>query len=229
MRLVCFSNMDVKIENSWKSVLRDEFDKDYFVRLTEFVREEYRTAEAVFPPGNKIFAAFDATPFDEVKVVILGQDPYHNYGQANGLCFSVGDSVQMPPSLVNIFKEVNSDTGAPIPTSGDLTRWARQGVLLLNATLTVRAHQAASHQGRGWEQFTDAAVAALSARRENLVFLLWGNYAKRKGAVIDRSKHLVLESAHPSPLSAYHGFFGNHHFSRANASLVEPGKAPVVW
>ena len=229
MRLVCFSNMDVKIENSWKSVLRDEFDKDYFVRLTEFVREEYRTAEAVFPPGNKIFAAFDATPFDEVKVVILGQDPYHNYGHANGLCFSVGDSVQMPPSLVNIFKEVNSDTGAPIPTSGDLTRWARQGVLLLNATLTVRAHQAASHQGRGWEQFTDAAVAALSARRENLVFLLWGNYAKRKGAVIDRSKHLVLESAHPSPLSAYHGFFGNHHFSRANAYLVEHGKAPVVW
>lgn len=229
MRLVCFSNMDVKIENSWKSVLRDEFDKDYFVRLTEFVRKEYRTAEAVFPPGNKIFAAFDATPFDEVKVVILGQDPYHNYGQANGLCFSVGDSVQMPPSLVNIFKEVNSDTGAPIPTSGDLTRWARQGVLLLNATLTVRAHQAASHQGRGWEQFTDAAVAALSARRENLVFLLWGNYAKRKGAVIDRSKHLVLESAHPSPLSAYHGFFGNHHFSRANAYLVEHGKAPVVW
>lgn len=229
MRLVCFSNMDVKIENSWKSVLRDEFDKDYFVRLTEFVREEYRTAEAVFPPGNKIFAAFDATPFDEVKVVILGQDPYHNYGQANGLCFSVGDSVQMPPSLVNIFKEVNSDTGAPIPTSGDLTRWARQGVLLLNATLTVRAHQAASHQGRGWEQFTDAAVAALSARRENLVFLLWGNYAKRKGAVIDRSKHLVLESAHPSPLSAYHGFFGNHHFSRANAYLVEHGKVPVVW
>ena len=229
MRLVCFSNMDVKIENSWKSVLRDEFDKDYFVRLTEFVREEYRTAEAVFPPGNKIFAAFDATPFDEVKVVILGQDPYHNYGQANGLCFSVGDSVQMPPSLVNIFKEVNSDTGAPIPTSGDLTRWARQGVLLLNATLTVRAHQAASHQGRGCEQFTDAAVAALSARRENLVFLLWGNYAKRKGAVIDRSKHLVLESAHPSPLSAYHGFFGNHHFSRANAYLVEHGKAPVVW
>lgn len=229
MRLVCFSNMDVKIENSWKSVLRDEFDKDYFVRLTEFVREEYRTAEAVFPPGNKIFAAFDATPFAEVKVVILGQDPYHNYGQANGLCFSVGDSVQMPPSLVNIFKEVNSDTGAPIPTSGDLTRWARQGVLLLNATLTVRAHQAASHQGRGWEQFTDAAVAALSARRENLVFLLWGNYAKRKGAVIDRSKHLVLESAHPSPLSAYHGFFGNHHFSRANAYLVEHGKAPVVW
>ena len=229
MRLVCFSNMDVKIENSWKSVLCDEFDKDYFVRLTEFVREEYRTAEAVFPPGNKIFAAFDATPFDEVKVVILGQDPYHNYGQANGLCFSVGDSVQMPPSLVNIFKEVNSDTGAPIPTSGDLTRWARQGVLLLNATLTVRAHQAASHQGRGWEQFTDAAVAALSARRENLVFLLWGNYAKRKGAVIDRSKHLVLESAHPSPLSAYHGFFGNHHFSRANAYLVEHGKAPVVW
>ena len=229
MRLVCFSNMDVKIENSWKSVLRDEFDKDYFVRLTEFVREEYRTAEAVFPPGNKIFAAFAATPFDEVKVVILGQDPYHNYGQANGLCFSVGDSVQMPPSLVNIFKEVNSDTGAPIPTSGDLTRWARQGVLLLNATLTVRAHQAASHQGRGWEQFTDAAVAALSARRENLVFLLWGNYAKRKGAVIDRSKHLVLESAHPSPLSAYHGFFGNHHFSRANAYLVEHGKAPVVW
>lgn len=229
MRLVCFSNMDVKIENSWKSVLRDEFDKDYFVRLTEFVREEYRTAEAVFPPGNKIFAAFDATPFDEVKVVILGQDPYHNYGQANGLCFSVGDSVQMPPSLVNIFKEVNSDTGAPIPTSGDLTRWARQGVLLLNATLTVRVHQAASHQGRGWEQFTDAAVAALSARRENLVFLLWGNYAKRKGAVIDRSKHLVLESAHPSPLSAYHGFFGNHHFSRANAYLVEHGKVPVVW
>lgn len=221
--------MDVKIENSWKTVLREEFDKDYFVRLTEFVREEYRTAEAVFPPGNKIFAAFDATPFDEVKVVILGQDPYHNYGQANGLCFSVGDSVQMPPSLVNIFKEVNADTGAPIPTSGDLTRWARQGVLLLNATLTVRAHQAASHQGRGWEQFTDAAVAALSARREQLVFLLWGNYAKRKGAVIDRSKHLVLESAHPSPLSAYHGFFGNHHFSRANAYLAEHGKTPIVW
>ena len=183
----------------------------------------------VYPPAGRIFAAFDACPFDKVKVVILGQDPYHEPGQANGLCFSVADGVRMPPSLINIYKELGDDLGIPQPATGDLSRWASQGVLLLNSTLTVDAHRAGSHQGRGWEQFTDAAVAALSARREHLVFMLWGSYAIRKGAAIDRTRHLVLTAPHPSPLSAYRGFFGCRHFSQANAYLSAHGQTPVDW
>lgn len=220
--------MDVKIEPSWKAVLAEEFEKDYFSNLTKFVHEEYRTAQ-IFPPGRQIFAAFDATPFNDVKVVILGQDPYHDVNQANGLCFSVNNGVAFPPSLLNIFKEIKSDIGTEIPQSGDLSRWARQGVLLLNATLTVRAHMAGSHQGRGWETFTDAVIAHLAREREHLVFLLWGSYAIKKGAFIDRTRHLVLTSPHPSPLSAHRGFFGNHHFSRANEYLTAHGKIPIVW
>ncbi len=220
--------MTVRIEESWRQELADEWDKDYFVNLTNFVRQEYRNRQ-VFPPGRQIFAAFDATPFNDVKVVILGQDPYHDVGQANGLCFSVNDGVPFPPSLMNIFKEVHDDTGAPIPTSGDLTRWAKQGVLLLNATLTVQAHQAGSHQNRGWEQFTDEVIAHLAKHRENIVFILWGSYAQRKGAFIDRTRHLVLTSPHPSPLSAYRGFFGNHHFSLANDYLQRHGQSPIKW
>ncbi len=220
--------MDVKIEPSWKAVLAEEFEKDYFSNLTKFVHEEYRTAQ-IFPPGRQIFAAFDATPFNDVKVVILGQDPYHDVNQANGLCFSVNNGVAFPPSLLNIFKEIKSDIGTEIPQSGDLSRWAHQGVLLLNATLTVRAHMAGSHQGRGWETFTDAVIAHLAREREHLVFLLWGSYAIKKGAFIDRTRHLVLTSPHPSPLSAHRGFFGNHHFSRANEYLTAHGKTPIVW
>ncbi len=220
--------MNVKIEPSWKAVLAEEFEKDYFSNLTKFVHEEYRTAQ-IFPPGRQIFAAFDATPFNDVKVVILGQDPYHDVNQANGLCFSVNNGVAFPPSLLNIFKEIKSDIGTEIPQSGDLSRWARQGVLLLNATLTVRAHMAGSHQGRGWETFTDAVIAHLAREREHLVFLLWGSYAIKKGAFIDRTRHLVLTSPHPSPLSAHRGFFGNHHFSRANEYLTAHGKTPIVW
>ena len=220
--------MDVKIEPSWKAVLAEEFEKDYFSNLTKFVHEEYRTAQ-IFPPGRQIFAAFDATPFNDVKVVILGQDPYHDVNQANGLCFSVNNGVAFPPSLLNIFKEIKSDIGTEIPQSGDLSRWAHQGVLLLNATLTVRAHMAGSHQGRGWETFTDADIAHLAREREHLVFLLWGAYAIKKGAFIDRTRHLVLTSPHPSPLSAHRGFFGNHHFSRANEYLTAHGKTPIVW
>lgn len=220
--------MDVKIEPSWKAVLAEEFEKDYFSNLTKFVHEEYCTAQ-IFPPGRQIFAAFDATPFNDVKVVILGQDPYHDVNQANGLCFSVNNGVAFPPSLLNIFKEIKSDIGTEIPQSGDLSRWARQGVLLLNATLTVRAHMAGSHQGRGWETFTDAVIAHLAREREHLVFLLWGSYAIKKGAFIDRTRHLVLTSPHPSPLSAHRGFFGNHHFSRANEYLTAHGKTPIVW
>lgn len=220
--------MDVKIEPSWKAVLAEEFEKDYFSNLTKFVHEEYRTTQ-IFPPGRQIFAAFDATPFNDVKVVILGQDPYHDVNQANGLCFSVNNGVAFPPSLLNIFKEIKSDIGTEIPQSGDLSRWARQGVLLLNATLTVRAHMAGSHQGRGWETFTDAVIAHLAREREHLVFLLWGSYAIKKGAFIDRSRHLVLTSPHPSPLSAHRGFFGNHHFSRTNEYLTAHGKTPIVW
>lgn len=220
--------MDVKIEPSWKAVLAEEFEKDYFSNLTKFVHEEYRTAQ-IFPPGRQIFAAFDATPFNDVKVVILGQDPYHDVNQANGLCFSVNNGVAFPPSLLNIFKEIKSDIGTEIPQSGDLSRWAHQGVLLLNATLTVRAHMAGSHQGRGWETFTDAVIAHLAREREHLVFLLWGSYAIKKGAFIDRTRHLVLTSPHPSPLSAHRGFFGNHHFSRANEYLTAHGKTPIMW
>lgn len=220
--------MDVRIEESWKGRLQGEFDKDYFRKLTDFVREEYRS-KTVFPPGNLIFNAFELCPFHRVKAVIIGQDPYHGPGQAHGLCFSVREGVDFPPSLVNIFKEIQSDLGyKPLP-SGDLTRWARQGVLLLNATLTVRAHTAGSHQRKGWEEFTDAAISALNAERENLVFFLWGAYAQKKGESIDRNRHLVLESVHPSPLSASRGFFGNRHFSRCNEYLKEHGIEPVDW
>lgn len=220
--------MDVKIEQGWKACLQDEFDKPYFERLTQFVRQEYATT-TVYPPGALIFNAFNLCPFDQVRVVIIGQDPYHGPGQAHGLCFSVNDGIPFPPSLVNIFKEVQDDLGTPVPPTGNLSRWARQGVLLLNATLTVRAHQAGSHQRQGWEEFTDAVIRVLNERRDHLVFILWGSYAQKKGAFIDRNRHLVLSSAHPSPLSAYHGFFGNRHFSRANQYLVEHGETPVQW
>jgi len=220
--------MEVKIDSTWKERLQPEFDKPYFKTLTDFVREEYSRG-TVYPPGRLIFNAFDLCPFDKVKVVIIGQDPYHEPGQAHGLCFSVNDGVQFPPSLRNIFKEISDDLGKPVPASGDLTRWARQGVLLLNATLTVRAGMAGSHQGHGWEEFTDAVIRELNANRSGLVFILWGSYAKKKGAMIDRSRHLVLSSAHPSPLSAYNGFFGNHHFSLANDWLIKHGEAPIDW
>lgn len=221
--------MEVRIDPSWKEVLKEEFEKEYFKRLTSFVKEEYSGCTPIYPPARLIFNAFDHCPFNDVKVVILGQDPYHGAGQANGLCFSVNKGVQFPPSLLNIFKEIESDTGTPIPQDGDLTRWSDQGVLLLNATLTVRAAQAGSHQKRGWEEFTDAAIRELANRRENIVFILWGSYAQKKGAFIDRNRHLVLTSPHPSPLSAYQGFFGNHHFSRANAYLAEHGKNTIKW
>lgn len=221
--------MDVKIDASWKEVLHNEFEKEYFTRLTSFVKEEYTGPTPIYPPAKLIFNAFDHCPFNDVKVVILGQDPYHGAGQANGLCFSVNKGVAFPPSLMNIFKEIQSDMGTPIPQDGDLTRWSEQGVLLLNATLTVRASQAGSHQKRGWEEFTDAAIRELAERRENIVFILWGSYAQKKGAFIDRSRHLVLTSPHPSPLSAYQGFFGNHHFSKANEYLVQHGKKEIVW
>ena len=220
--------MNVKIEDSWKEQLAKEFEKDYFVRLTDFVREEYKTG-TIYPPGRLIFNAFNLCPFNQTKVVIIGQDPYHGPGQAHGLCFSVNEGIAFPPSLQNIFKEIHSDLGKPIPTNGDLTRWANQGVLLLNATLTVRAHQAGSHQRHGWEEFTDSAIRILAEKRENLVFILWGAYAQKKGAFINRDKHLVLTSAHPSPLSAYNGFFGNKHFSRANEYLISHGITPINW
>lgn len=220
--------MNVKINDSWGKRLTDEFEKPYFERLVHFVRNEYATRR-IFPPGGRIFAAFDACPFDKVKVVILGQDPYHDEGQANGLCFSVADGMPMPPSLVNIFREVSADTGAPMPATGNLDRWASQGVLLLNATLTVEAHRPGSHQRQGWEEFTDSVILKLAAERSNLVFMLWGSYAQRKGAFIDTSRHLVLKSAHPSPLSAYRGFFGNHHFTLANDYLKAHGIEPILW
>ncbi|HAX93618.1 MAG TPA: uracil-DNA glycosylase [Bacteroidales bacterium] len=220
--------MDVKIEPGWKSKLKSEFDKDYFVRLTDFVKAEYRKG-AVYPPGPLIFNAFDVCPFDTVKAVIIGQDPYHGTGQAHGLCFSVKDGIDYPPSLINIFKEIESDIGIRIKASGDLSRWAGQGVLLLNATLTVRAHQAGSHQRKGWEEFTDYAIKVLNDEKQNLVFFLWGAYAQKKGESIDRSRHLVLESVHPSPLSASRGFFGNRHFSRCNDYLSKNGISPIDW
>lgn len=220
--------MEVKIEKNWKEVLSSEFEKPYFENLTQFVRSEYRTT-TIFPPGGKIFAAFDATPFDKVKVVILGQDPYHGVGQANGLCFSVGPDVDLPPSLINIYKELNADLGVPMRQSGDLSDWARQGVFLLNSTLTVRAHNAGSHQGRGWEIFTDEVIMQLATRREHLVFILWGSYAIKKGAFIDRNKHLVITSPHPSPLSAYRGFFGSKPFSKTNEYLKNQGIEPINW
>ncbi|MDR1743963.1 MAG: uracil-DNA glycosylase [Dysgonamonadaceae bacterium] len=220
--------MDVKIENSWKNHLQAEFDKDYFIRLTDFVREEYRT-KRIYPPANQIFNAFDKCPFDKVKVVIVGQDPYHEPGQAHGLCFSVNDDVPFPPSLDNIFKEIRQDLGTEVPKSGNLERWANQGVLLLNATLTVQAHKAGSHQHKGWEEFTDSVIYSLSNERENLVFILWGAYAQRKGENIDANRHLILKSPHPSPLSAHRGFFGNKHFSKANDYLLQHSKEPIDW
>lgn len=221
--------MNVKIEESWRQHIGAEFEKQYFIDLTNFVRSEYMHTTC-YPPGNLIFNAFNLCPFDKVKVVIIGQDPYHEPGQAQGLSFSVNTGVSFPPSLVNIFKEIELDLGTPMPQSGDLTRWAKQGVLLLNATLTVRAHQAASHQRKGWEEFTDAAIRALNADRNNLVFILWGGYARSKAKLIDRSRHLVLESVHPSPLSANRGgWFGNHHFSRTNAYLIEHNQTPIQW
>lgn len=220
--------MNVKIAEDWKALLADEFEKPYFAELVEFVREEYGSRQ-IFPRGSNIFRAFDKCPFDKLKVVIIGQDPYHGEGQANGLCFSVNDGVQFPPSLRNIFQEVESDTGAPIPASGNLDRWAEQGVLLLNAVLTVRAHEAASHAGRGWEQFTDAVVRAIATRRAGVVYMLWGSYAQRKGAIADPTRNCILKAVHPSPLSAYRGFFGCRHFSQANAYLTSRGEKPIVW
>lgn len=221
--------MNVKIDNSWREHIGAEFEKPYFSALTDFVRHEYTTMTC-YPPGSLIFNAFNLCPFDRVKAVIIGQDPYHEPGQAQGLSFSVPEGVPFPPSLQNIFKEIQLDLGKPMPPTGDLTRWAEQGVLLLNATLTVRAHQAASHQRHGWEQFTDAAIRALNAERENLVFILWGGYARSKAQLIDRSRHLVLESVHPSPLSANRGgWFGNHHFSQCNAYLREHGEQEIDW
>jgi len=219
----------VSIEASWQAELRGEFEKSYFKELSSFVREEYAHT-AVYPDPKKIFRAFDLCPFDRTKVVILGQDPYHGVGQANGLCFAVGSDVALPPSLQNIYKELANDMGTSITNrTGDLERWAKQGVLLLNATLTVQAHNPGSHQGRGWEQFTDAAIQALSIKGEHNVFILWGNYAKAKGAHIDRSKHLVLESPHPSPFSAHTGFFGSKPFSKTNEYLSAHGKVPIHW
>jgi len=220
--------MDVKIEQSWKKILSDEFAKPYFQELTDFVRKEYSTAK-VYPPAGLIFNAFNHCPFDKVKVVLLGQDPYHEPGEAHGLCFSVQDGVRFPPSLQNIFKEIQSDLGKPVPSSGNLTRWADQGVLLLNATLTVRAHQAGSHQKHGWETFTDAVIYRLATFRKNLVYILWGSYAQNKGAIIDASQNLVLKSPHPSPLSANRGFFGNCHFSKANSYLLSTGQSGIDW
>ena len=220
--------MHVNIEESWIEQLKEEFDKPYFQRLTDFVRNEYAT-KTVYPPAKLIFNAFDSCPFDDVKVIIVGQDPYHEPGQAHGLCFSVNDGIKIPPSLINIYKEIRDDLGKEIPISGNLERWAKQGVLLLNATLTVRAHIAGSHQNKGWEEFTDTVIRCLSEEREHLVFILWGAYAQRKGASIDTSRHLVLKSPHPSPLSAHRGFFGNKHFSTANKYLIAKGKKPIDW
>jgi uracil-DNA glycosylase len=220
--------MEVKIDDSWKSRLAEEFSKDYFIRLAEFVKNEYKTG-IVYPPGGLIFNSFNLCHFDNVKAVIIGQDPYHGPEQAHGLCFSVRHGINFPPSLVNIFKEIETDLEVKRPVSGNLERWANQGVLLLNATLTVRAHQAGSHQKKGWEQFTDSVISTLNREKENLVFFLWGAYAQKKGESIDRKRHLVLESVHPSPLSASRGFFGNHHFSKCNDYLKANGLAPIDW
>lgn len=225
------NGVEVKIDPSWKEVLQDEFNKDYFAALTAFVKDEYKKG-GVYPAPKNIFRAFDLTPFNKVKVVILGQDPYHGKGQANGLCFAVGEGVALPPSLQNIYKELENDLhnqGRSLIKTGDLERWAVQGVLLLNATLTVRAASPGSHQKKGWEEFTDAAIKALSEKREHLVFILWGNYAKQKGAHIDRTKHLVIESPHPSPFSAHSGFFGSRPFSRTNKYLQSTGQTPIDW
>ena len=219
---------EVRIAEDWKAVIGEEFSKPYFEELISFVKQEYATSQ-VFPAGRNIFRAFDKCPFDKVKVVIIGQDPYHGDGQANGLCFSVNEGVPFPPSLKNIFKEVYDDVGTPIPRSGELDRWAEQGVLLLNSVLTVKAHNAASHAGRGWEIFTDAVVRAIAERKEGVVYMLWGSYAQRKGAIANPERNLILHSVHPSPLSSYRGFFGCKHFSKANDYLKSIGKEPIAW
>lgn len=221
--------MDVKIHSSWQQVLESEYEKPYFQKLISFVKNEYATKRC-FPLESEIFAAFNHCPFDKVKVVIIGQDPYHGFGQANGLCFSVNDGINFPPSLINIFKEIQSDLGLPIPISGNIERWAEHGVLLLNATLTVRENEAGSHQKKGWETFTDAVIQKISDEKENIVFLLWGGFAKKKGAKINRTKHHILETGHPSPLSANRGlWFGNKHFSKTNTYLQSLGKETIKW
>jgi uracil-DNA glycosylase len=220
--------MDVKIEESWKNVLQNEFNKEYFSSLVEFIKKEYQN-NTIYPPGNLIFNAFNHCPFDALKVVIIGQDPYHGPGQAQGLCFSVKEGIKFPPSLINIFKEIKNDIGVEIPKTGNLERWANQGVLLLNATLTVKAHQAGSHQNKGWQKFTDSVIEIIANQKTNIVFLLWGAYAQRKAAIVNREKHLVLESVHPSPLSASRGFFGNNHFSKCNSYLEEHNLIPIQW
>jgi uracil-DNA glycosylase len=221
-------NMEVQIEDSWKVHLNEEFSKPYFKELASFVKEEKANYE-IYPPGKQVFNAFEKCPFDKVEVVILGQDPYHGPGQANGLCFSVNDGVKPPPSLMNIFKEIKEDLGKEIPAGGNLERWAKQGVLLLNATLTVRPNSPGSHQKRGWEEFTDAVIKKVSDDKKNIVFILWGAYAQKKGVIIDEKKHLVLKAAHPSPFSAYNGFFGSKHFSKTNEYLLKKGKRPIEW
>lgn len=221
--------MDVKIEQSWKDVLKGEFEKDYFKKLTEFVRAEYLSGKIIYPDPKNIFNAFNLCPLSNVKVVIIGQDPYHEPHQAHGLCFSVQSGVDFPPSLVNIYKEIESDIGHKSITNGDLSSWARQGVLLLNSTLTVQAHIAASHSGKGWETFTDAVIRAVNETQKNVVYMLWGSFAQKKADFVDNQNNLILKSAHPSPLSAYRGFFGNHHFSRANEYLIQSGKTPIDW
>lgn len=220
--------MEVRIDPQWKALIGAEFEKEYFAELVSFVKQEYAT-HLIFPAGRNIFRAFEKCKPDDLKVVIIGQDPYHGVGQANGLCFSVNDGVPFPPSLVNIFQEAKADVGAPIPTSGNLDRWAEQGVLLLNAVLTVRAHEAASHAGKGWERFTDAVVQAIAQHKQGIVYMLWGNYAQRKAAMVDPQKNCILKSVHPSPLSAHRGFFGCHHFSQANQYLIQTGRTPIVW
>jgi len=220
--------MDIKIEESWKNLLKEEFEKEYFANLVDFVKSEYKKYK-VYPPGKNIFSAFDHCCFNDIKVVILGQDPYHGESQANGLCFSVNEGITKPPSLLNIFKEIKDDIGIEIPQSGNLERWSKQGILLLNATLTVRANQAGSHQNKGWEIFTNAVINIISDKKEGLVFLLWGAYAQRKGAVIDHNRHYVLQSAHPSPFAAHKGFFGNKHFSKTNDFLSKSGKEIILW
>ncbi len=220
--------MDVKIEKSWKELLKDEFEKDYFIKLTDFVRNEYKS-RTIYPPAKDIFKAFDLCPVENVKVIIIGQDPYHGKGQAHGLCFSVKDGVKIPPSLRNIYKELYDDIGKPIQETGNIEHWAKQGVLMLNATLTVRAGNAGSHQNKGWETFTDAAIKLISEEKENLVFLLWGAYAQKKGTVINLEKHYILKSAHPSPFSAHNGFFGNKHFSKTNEFLKSKGLNEINW
>ena len=221
--------MDVKIEQSWKDALSAEFEKDYFKKLTDFVRNEYLSGKTIYPEAKNIFNAFNLCPLDKVKVVIIGQDPYHEPHQAHGLCFSVESGTEFPPSLINIYKEIESDIGHKSITKGDLSSWARQGVLLLNSTLTVRAHVAASHSGMGWETFTDSVIKTVAQNRKHVVYMLWGSFAQKKAEFVNEQENLILKSAHPSPLSAYRGFFGNHHFSRANEYLIANGMSPIEW